>query len=358
MKRILSVLLVACLPQGAMAISPLSAEQSAALQAGLSTTADAFILPSYTAQAEAAADMTEALERYCSSQGALDAAQEGFAATFLAWQRASLVQVGPIMDAEGPMRVQLWPDPKGFSQRAVRAAIQDEADALLEPNGLTGRSIALTNLTALEYLLYGDLPPQSYACDLAVAIAAFQRDLADSLVRAWRPSGTYRALYDSAAQGNARYADVDALIRQFLAGGVVYADRLRKFKLLRGIGTERGAARAERTEARRSGLGRRSIEVSLRALSDLYDVPLGLFDSAADIGGSMEYFVLADTARSMADGLTVMTQSLDDIAAEDGGEAAELRRYADLILFHESFLKTGFTAAIGLNAGFTAADGD
>lgn len=333
-------------------------DDAALLQAGLITTADEFILPAYEAQAEATARLEDALAAYCAEDGPIDPVKAAFADTFLAWQRSSIVAIGPIADAEGPLRVQLWPDPKGFSGRAIRAVVASEDPMLLTPEGLQGRSIALTNLTTLEALIYATPTPKSYECRLALAVSAYQADLAETLVTGWTPGSDFRRAYDTAADGNVQFATVDDLIRDVLAGAVVYVDRLRKFKLLRGIGETAGEARAERTEAVASGLGLASIETSFRALTDFYDIPFGLFDMAPDVGGSMEYVVLAQTAGSVADALAIQTLTLADIAEADGTAATELRRYADLTLSHEAFLKTGFASAIGLTAGFTAADGD
>ena len=342
----------------AMARSPLTADEAMTVQGGLIATADGFILPAYETQADAAADLAATLEAHCDGTGDLAEAKATFADTFLAWQRASLIGIGPIAEAEGPARVQFWPDPKGFARRAVRAALRAEDPALTAPGGLAGRSIALTNLTALEELLHDVEPtPGTYACDLALAVARHQAGLAANLAAAWTPGSAFRAQFDGAAEGNASYAGVEPVIRELLAGAVVHVDRLRKFKLLRGLGTEPGAARPERTEARASGLGLASIEVSHRALADLYDVPLGLFDAAPTLGGSMDYITLAQTASSVADALA-RDQTLADIASEDGEDAAELRGYADLVLYHEAYLKTGFPTSIGLISGFTAADGD
>ncbi|MEM7694163.1 MAG: imelysin family protein [Pseudomonadota bacterium] len=356
--RALVILALLALPTLAAANSPLSDAQRDTLQAGLIATADAFIRPAYEAQADAAAELADALSAHCAGNAPIGRAKDAFVDTFLAWQRASLIHLGPITDAEGPMRVQLWPDTKGFSARAIRTAIARKDPALLAAGGLTGRSIALTNLTALEHLLYGDLPPGTYACDLAIAIATFQADLGKTLVAAWAPGHPFRTAYDTAAAGNPTFPNVEALVREFLAGAVVYVDRLRKFKLNRGLGAAPGEARPTRTEARRSGAGLQSIEASFRALADLYDVPFGLFDTAPDIGGSMEYIPLGGVAGAIADTLAAEPRTLDAIAEEDGAFAADLRRYSGLVGFQETFLKTGFTSALGLTAGFTAADGD
>lgn len=343
----------------AAARSPLTADEAATLQDGLTATADAFILPAYEAQADASAGLAGALQAHCDGAGDLAEAKAAFADTFLAWQRAAIVGVGLIAEAEGPARVQFWPDPKGFARRAVRGALNAEDSALTAPGGLAGRSIALTNLTALEELLHDIEPaPDTYACDLALAVARHQASLAADLAATWTPGHAFRAQFDDAADGNVRYAGVEPVIRELLAGAVVHVDRLRKFKLLRGLGNGPGAARPERTEARASGLGLASIEVSHRALADLYDVPLGLFDAAPGLGGSMDYITLAQTASSVADALAYRERTLADIAMEDGADAAELRGYADLVLYHEAYLKTGFPTSIGLISGFTAADGD
>ncbi|MEO1732564.1 MAG: imelysin family protein [Pseudomonadota bacterium] len=356
--RLVLVIATVLLPSVGLALSPLSERERATLQSGLIVTADAFILPSYVAQAKATRNMTDALAAYCAGRGGISPVHQGFANSFLAWQRASVVQIGPISNAEGLMRVQLWPDPKGFSQRAVRAAVRERDPAVVQPGALVGRSIALTNFTALEYLLYSELPQNAYSCDLAYAISRFHAELASDMVDAWTPGSAFRAEFDGAVHGVGRYASVDDLLRAFLSGAVVYTDRLRNFKLLRGLGTQPGDARATRTEARLSRLGRESIEVSFRTLAELYDTPFGVFDAAPDVGGSMEYFVLSETAASVADGLAIMDETLEEIAASDGAKAEDLRRVANLVLFHEVFLKTGYLQALGLSAGFTAADGD
>ncbi len=344
--------------------SPLAAETQFApedaqiLQDGLIETADTFIRPAYAAWADATADMTSTLAAHCGGAAAEAEVGAAYAGAFLAWQRASVVQLGPIMEAEGPMRVQLWPDPKGFSGRAVRAAVAASDPALLAPRGLEGRSIALTNLTALEHLVSGELAPGTYACDLAVAIAAFQADLAETVVAAWSNGSAFRADFDSAAAGTGRYASVDDLLREVLSGTVVYVDRLRKFKLERGLGTAPGEARPERTEAARSGLGLNSIAVGFDVLADLYEVPFGVFDVAPDIGGATEHYALAASAANAAAVLAREPRSLADIAAEDGAMAEQLRSTARLLIFHETYLKTVFPASIGLSTGFTSADGD
>ena len=352
------VALLIGLPAPSAAETRLAAEDAALMQEALVTTADEFILPAYEAQSQAAQTLVDSLSAYCAKEDGIGAAKDSFADLFLAWQRSSIVSIGPITEAEGPMRVQLWPDPKGFSARATRAARASADPGLLEPGGLTGRSIALTNLTALEGLIFEPIEPASYGCDLATAIATFQAELSSDLVAAWTPGSEYRALFDTAAIGNERYGSVDDQIRDLLAGAVVYTDRLRKFKLLRGLGTAPGQARPERTEAVASGLGRESITVAFETIADFYETPFGLFDMAPEIGGTLDYFVLSQTASSVATDVALMDASLATIAAADGPMAADLRRMADTVLYHEQYLKFGFLSGIGLTAGFTAADGD
>jgi len=358
MRRLLLALAVIGAPLAAEAQSRLSEETAALLQEALTVTADRFALPAYARHAEATSSLTAALEIYCEGQGDLAAVNAAFAETFLAWQRASLMQVGPIMDAEGPMRVQLWPDPKGFARRATMSAIRAEDRTLLAPGVLEGHSVALVSLTALEDLVTERAPANSYACDLATAIARFQADLAAKMRDAWVPGSAFRTDYDGAVDGNERYPSVEAVVREVLAGAVVYTDRLRKFKIQRGLGSAPGDARPARTEAAQSGLGLRSIIESFRALSALYTTPGGLFDVASGLSGSKEAYILSQTATNLANALTLEVGSLAEIAEEDGPRAAELRRYGQLVSYHEAFLKSAFVRSIGLTSGFTSADGD
>lgn len=357
MKRLFALAL-GVLPMSGFAQSQLAPDDVALLQAGLIVTADEFILPGYQKQHNAADELTKALVNYCEGSAPIAPAQTAFGDLFLTWQRTSAVQFGPIAEAEGPMRVQLWPDPKGFSRRAVLAAIRAEDPAVLVAGGLEGRSIALVNLTALELLIYQDLPPNTYGCDLSVAIARFQRDLALELVSAWTPGSAFRGDFDTAHLGNERYPHVDAVIRELLAGLVVYTDRIRRFKIERGLGMATGEARAERTEAVLSGLGLQSIAASHSTLHDLYKVSGGFFDVTADIGGLAEHSVLGDTAANVASALLSEDRSLVEIAEADGPFASELRQDGALMVYHEAYLKSGLTGSLGMTAGFTSADGD
>ncbi|MEM7709454.1 MAG: imelysin family protein, partial [Pseudomonadota bacterium] len=137
--RLLILFLSLLLPISAAAQSRLTPDAAALLQAGLTRTADEFVLPAYETQAWAARDMADSTAAFCAGTGDLGPAQDAFAQTFLAWQRASPVGIGPIAEAEGAMRVELWPDPKGFATRAVGAAIRAEDPRLLAPGGLAGR---------------------------------------------------------------------------------------------------------------------------------------------------------------------------------------------------------------------------
>ena len=351
-------LILAFVPALAAAQSAFAPDKTARLQTALSATAEGFVRPAYAAQEAAAARLRAALDAYCTGAGPRAPVEDGFADLFLAWQRSSVIQLGPVMEAEGPLRVQLWPDPKGFAAKAVRAARGAEDPALLAPGALAESSIALVNLTALEDLVQGDLAPHGYGCDLARAIAAYQHALAAELHAAWRPGAPYRRAIDSAVNGNARYPDAEAVIREFLAGIVVYTDRLRKQKIARGLGEAPGDARPKRTEAHQSGLGLASIAASFQTLADLYTLPGGVFEVAEEIGGVSEHAILARTAQSIAEELRAAPQPLAQIAEDDGAQAADLRSLVPLVRFHDTYIKTGLPGAIGMSAGFTSADGD
>lgn len=358
MRLTIAALALSLLPVHAAAQSRLSDTEAEILQGGLSVTADAFIQPAYDRFAAAADTLAATFGAFCDGTADRAGLHDAFADSFLAWQRASIVGLGPVMEAEGPMRFQLWPDPKGFSARAVRAAVNAADPALLEPGALDGRSVALINLTALEDLAHGDTVPGSYACDLGTAIARHQSEMAGALLAEWTPGALYRAAYDTAVAGNDIYPDVEALTRDLLAGLVVSADRVRKFKIARGLGPTAGDTHPGRTEATASGLGLASLRESFRAFADILEVPGGVFDMAPDLGGSMDYFMLGEASKNMADALTMEDRALTEIAAADGPMAGEIRRYGEFLLNQESFFKTEFLAAIGLTSGFTAADGD
>lgn len=353
----LAALVLCLVPLAAGAQSRFTAEEAALLQDGLTVTADAFILPAHDAFATAAAGLETAFAAYCDGNGDRDALHAAYADSFLAWQRVSVVGLGPVLDAEGPMRFQLWPDPKGFSARAIRQATAAEDPALLAPGALNGRSIALTNLTALEDLAYGT-EPGTFACDLGTAIAAEQAAMAGALADGWRPGSAHRTAYGTADRGNATYGSVDDVLRGLLDGLSVQTHRIRADKIGRGLGEAPGGTRPERTEARASGLGLASLAASLRAMGEILTVEGGVFDVTPEVGGSKDYALQGGTMLRLADMLDGEARRLDEIAREDGEAATELRNIAVLTGFLETYLTVTLPGSIGLTTGFSSSDGD
>lgn len=339
--------------------TPTSADDSQkVIQRALVETADQFVYPNYLALTSAAAELQASLSSYCDGQGTQAQVHSAFETSFLAWQRASLIQLGPIMEAEGPMRFQLWPDSKGFARRAIKRAVSKQSSSLLEPGAMEGRSIALVNLTALELLLYEELLPQTYPCSLSIAIATYQSDLAKKITNDWKPGSDYRYEHDKALDGSKLYPTSEDLLREYLAGAVAYTDRLKKFKLLRGLGEAPGETRAKRTEAYRSKLGLLSIAISMETLMDFLTLEEGIFTSAKQLGGTDEHIVLSITLSGLIDKLDTENGNLEQIAIDDGKEAESLREYVESLRYLEAYLKQGFFEPIGMTAGFSSADGD
>ena len=83
------------------------------------------------------------------------------------------LRIGP--SETGALSVGFWPDPRGFTQRALSGLIADKDPIAQDPDAYADVSIAARGLFALDMLLYdpafSDYTTQSYTCALVTTIA-------------------------------------------------------------------------------------------------------------------------------------------------------------------------------------------
>src|SRR5690606_25449867 len=89
------------------------------------------------------------------SQDNLDAARAGFAALVGAWSQAEIIQFGPITEDNRSERILFWPDRKSIGLKQVQAAIADHDESATDPDRISGKSVAMQGLGALDFILFG-----------------------------------------------------------------------------------------------------------------------------------------------------------------------------------------------------------
>ena len=159
------------------------------------------IRPGYAALAEETAALGEKVGALCEapSSASLEAGRKAFAAAVAAWSKVEILRFGPIVADHRYERLFFWPDPKGLGDRQIRDALAMRDESVTKPDALSGKSVALQGLPALEYLLYGDgaetlAAPSSdgaFRCAFARAVAANSDAIAKSVAEEWREGSLY-----------------------------------------------------------------------------------------------------------------------------------------------------------------------
>jgi len=165
--------------------------------------------------------LAQSLHVWCASPDATgrDQVHDDFSNTIESWSGIEFLRFGPLVEANRFERIFFWPDPRGVTLRQVQALLAGSADAAGDAQSLSGRSVALQGLPALEYVLYRDgglltgLAEQaggrsaSWAVECAYA-SAVGRNLAErgrDLAQAWRPNTNYAALFVQPGPDNPVY---------------------------------------------------------------------------------------------------------------------------------------------------------
>lgn len=295
-------------------------------------------LPAFAAFAEATAALDAAARADC-APGAL---RPAFHAAFDAWLGVSHLTLGPLEDQGLALAIAFWPDPKGLGQKALTVLTAAGDPAVLEPEVFAQQSVAVRGVFTLERLLYTE-PQDPFRCALAQSVAA---DLATSATLAeagWR-DGFAQTLLTAGQPGNTRYLTPaearQALFTALMAGMEFTADS----RLGRPLGSF-DRPRPERAEAVPSGRSLRNVTLSLAALRAL---------AVALVPDSPATQAAFDRSLALAAGL-------DDPVFPGVSDPAQRLRIEILQQAVTAIRVSAVTeigGALGVGAGFNAADGD
>ena len=294
----------------------------------------------------------------CKTPGdaALNAARAAFTITALAWGKVENIRFGPIMSDNRLERVLFWPDRKSIGLKQVQSLLVGKDPGALDPRTLTGKSVALQGLGALEFVLFGTGSQElakggEYRCAYALAIAGNLAAIGGELEAAWsRPEEVLSAWL--------REDDPDRASEMLneLVGALVHGLEATRDIRLRGfLGEEPDKDKPRVALFRRSGNTIAMIAADIEGLRDLYagsTMETLLPDDMRSIGESMrfEFSQLIDIARHVS-------KPVDQAVADPD----ERQRLALLDIVMDSLIEridTQFAPATGLASGFSFSDGD
>ncbi|MGI9404038.1 MAG: imelysin family protein, partial [Hyphomicrobium sp.] len=240
---------------------------------------DEYVVPSFEKLELATAKLAATLGEACEGPpGQLTAVRDDYKQTVLAWAGVEFLRLGPMSEEARAERFDFSPDPRGVVERQLRKLLARRDAAMLNPDVLAKKSVAVQGLPALQVLLtskkhsiLADSEEGRYRCRLAVSIAKNLETIARQAVSGWTgpigwrekmlKPGPENAPYKSSAEAAA------ALVRALMTGLKLIQDR----QIMPMIATHSKPGKKPRLPFARSGLSADYIAASIASCKRYYE---------------------------------------------------------------------------------------
>jgi predicted lipoprotein len=239
-----------------------------------------YIRPGYAHLAESTNALNQSVEALCQkpSEAALKDTKEAFAATVEAWSLVEPIRFGPVAEQHRYERIFHWPDPKGLGARQVREALGKEDQSVSEAASLSGKSVALQGLPALEYLLYGDGAgtlakggrEATFRCSFAETIAGNVAGMAKDIAAGWQDGAPYTKAYLEPGPTNSAYHNPKEVTLELFKTFTTGIEAVRDQKMAKALGTKPEQARPQLAPFWRSGLSFANMADNLVSAHELF----------------------------------------------------------------------------------------
>ena len=344
---------------GAAMIAGSARAENAAITRAIGT----YVLPGYTAFHTASAAMRADMSALCDAPAPerLATAQGDFLALVSAWSAVELIRFGPVVQDNRLERILFWPDRKGIGLKQVQAAIAQKDPTATDPAMLSGKSVAMQGLGALEFVLFGTgyealrEAGENYRCAYGRAIAGNLEQIAAAILAGWQaPDGIARAWANPAADNPLYRTDQEAMT-EMLDVFVHGLEMVRDVRIGAFLGESADDDKPKQAIFWRSGGTAVSIAGDLSGAKDLFDavdftqlLPADSAWMAQSIGFE---FANADRALSGLSG-----PPAEFLADPDKREKLVYVRLVTSSL--SELFGSRLAPALGLTAGFSSLDGD
>lgn len=346
----------------AMAAPALALDEAAA-RAVMAKAVDLYIRPAYADFHLKAAALSEATAKLCAtpSEAQLNTVNARFGDAIEAWGKVEIVREGPVLEENRFERVLFYPDRKSIGLKQVQALLSKPDETVADPRALKSRSVAIQGLGAFDYVFFGSYPEgvvaekNSFRCRYGLAIARNVEGIAGELEAAWNdPHGIANDWKNPSAK-SAVYRDgkeaMQALIGLHVHGiDMVRDQRFKPFYKGRGQKMTPNVA-----IFRRSGHTIQAISANVEGLERLWQV--------SDMGAILPKEQRA-AAGNVLFGYKAAAAAIGKLAPPTASSLKD-DKYLAKLDFIEFTLKDTMTrinddvgAAVGLEAGFSFADGD
>lgn len=324
---------------------------------------DGFIRPGYRRFTDSSGHLTTAMMQLCSapSPQTLDAARNAFANAASDWARIEVVRVGPVIEKNRFERILFYPDRKGTGLRQVQALLANPDETATTPDGLSGKSVAMQGLGALEFVLHGTgsealaSEPNGFRCRYGLAVAGNVQKVATELIQLWDDQDGVARDWKNPGPDSAVFRTPQEAMTEVLGILVHAAEAVRDQRVESFYKGEDNNTFPKQALFWRSGLTFKMLTGNLQGIKDLLDssgLNALLSPDQQSIIGSID-FVLISLER-VAGGITPDVEKAVSDAAQRQKLDFVLLNGRDLILRLNNDLGGG----LGLGAGFSFSDGD
>jgi predicted lipoprotein len=331
----------------------------------LSDISHQLILPWHQEFVASTTELAQSLERFCQNPGnpgELEASRSSWRAAMLSWQTLRPINFGPVQENNQAWRIQFWPDTHNRVGQKVEALLAQETP--ITADSLASANVLVQGLSALEYLLFDPdktdpatlQPPR--VCEYLRAAGANTQSVAAGLADGWAMGqGNFVGTFLSAGPGNQAFPTQKDAVAALVSGVVSSLEVIKNRKLGDAFGGRPGSGRINpyHLELWRSRLSLEAMQRELDANRQLYQTGL--------------------RPLLLAGGHKTLAQQLDDTFSRAGKTLASLphpletqiQEPSALPQFQAAFdqlgqllalLKRDLPAAMGLQLGFNANDGD
>lgn len=305
------------------------------------------ILPGFVELARSTAALSDAANDNC-SPGSVQL-QSAYHRAFDDWLAVSHLQFGPLETDNRSFDLAFWPDPRGFTPKALSDLISRKDPVIGNVVDFATVSVAAKGFYGLEFLLFDPqisvLGETEYRCELIRAVARELSDTATIVLANWQDQ--HAALMLSPGP-DGLYRTEDEVLRTLFRSLTTGLQFTSETRLGRPLGTfER--PRPRRAEARRSGRSLDNVLLSLAALDQLGQI-LARNDESVSLFLSVAFARATEVAQKLNDPVFA---GVSDV---QGRLKIEILQQEIDQIRDVAALNLGPT--LGVAAGFNAMDGD
>ncbi|MES0883812.1 imelysin family protein [Roseibium sp. SCP14] len=199
-----------------------------------------YVRPAVAEFSQSSAKLPDAVSAICAEEkkATISGFYEAFTETVRDFSRIHFLRFGPLVEDDRLSRLAFMPDPRGTGMRQIRKIYAAQDPAVLSPESLRDKSVAVQGLTALQLIAfnkYGEVvlgssdETRDFDCGYATAIARNVASIAAKLETEWADPKGYSAVLLSAGPDNERFRTskeaLESVFNALVTGVIIMRDQ-------------------------------------------------------------------------------------------------------------------------------------